>query len=296
MQAWQALILVVRWPNLLFIALTQSLSWLCLVHPAIPSMPAFSWHQCLLVLSTVLIAAAGYMINDYFDWQIDTINKPQRVVIGKILPRRTIILWHVGLNATALLLAYWALSPTYSSRLLLWPIGSVLLLWFYSTTFKRKLIIGNVVVALMTALTVALPGLVEFNNQWILFPGALKFHWVAYVLFAFLVTVIREIVKDIEDIKGDSSQACQTMPLVWGINKARYVVDGLWILLVFGLIAMLWFTPMQETKALIGYVLLLLPIPFLIVYMHKAKTSNEFKLVSRAIKGYTLLGILTMIS
>lgn len=295
MQVWQALILVVRWPNLLFIALTQSLSWLYLVHPALTSKPFFSWHQCLLVLSTVLIAAAGYMINDYFDWQIDTINKPQRVVIGKIVPRRTIILWHVGLNATALLFAYWALTPTYTIRLMLWPISSVLLLWFYSTTFKRKLVIGNVVVSLMTALTVALPGLVEFNDQWFLFPSALKFRWLAYVLFAFLVTLIREIVKDIEDIKGDSSQACETMPLVWGINKARFVVDGIWGLLLLGLMAMLWFTPSNEINAFLGYGVLLLPIPFLIVYMHKAKTSHEFKQVSRAIKGYTLLGILSMI-
>ena len=294
MQVWQALTLVVRWPNLVFIALSQSLSWYFLVRPALASSPLFPWHQCLFVLSTILIAAAGYMINDYFDWQIDTINKPQRVVIGKIIPRRTIILWHVGLNVAALILAFWAISSKYSPRLLIWPCGSILLLWFYSTTFKRKLIIGNVVVALMTALTVALPAIIEFNKQWMLFPTGLRYRWFAYVLFAFLVTIIREIVKDIEDIKGDSSQACQTMPLVWGINKARYVVDGVWGLLLFGLMAMLIWTPSHETIQQLGYGILLIPIPFLMMYMHKAKTSHEFKQVSRAIKGYTLLGILTM--
>jgi 4-hydroxybenzoate polyprenyltransferase len=293
MQRWQAIGTVIRWPNLLFIALTQALSWFCLVKPMLTIETAIPFHQIVLILATVLIAAAGYMINDYFDWQIDTINKPERVVIGKLLPRRTIILLHVALNVLAVGLVYVAMRNHASSRLLIWQVASILLLWFYSTTFKRQLLIGNVVVACMTGLTVALPALYE--PQWSLLPFALKGRWIAYCVFAFLVTLIREIVKDIEDIKGDSSQGCLTLPLVWGVDKARYLVDGLWGLMIIGLCVMLYWLQTSNMLEYIAYGLLLAPIPYLITRLHQAKTTAHFAQVSREIKVYTLLGILSML-
>jgi 4-hydroxybenzoate polyprenyltransferase len=277
----------------LFIALTQLLSWFFLVKPLLSAKPLFPFHQVALLLGTVLIAAAGYMINDYFDWQIDAINKPERVVIGKLIPRRTIILWHVGLNALALGLVYISIQHYTGSRYLIWQVASIVLLWFYSTTFKRQLLIGNVVVACMTTLTVALPAL--FEPQWALLPVALKGRWMAYCVFAFLVTFIREIVKDIEDIKGDSSQACRTLPLVWGVNRARYIVDALWALMVVGLLTMLFFLQTPTLFDYLAYGMLLLPIPYLAFRLHRANTTAHFAQVSRAIKVYTLLGILSML-
>jgi 4-hydroxybenzoate polyprenyltransferase len=293
MQRWQAIGTVIRWPNLLFIALTQALSWFCLVKPVLPVEVAIPFHQSILILATVLIAAAGYMINDYFDWQIDSINKPERVVIGKLLSRRVIMLCHITLNALAVCMVYFAFRNYGSTRLLLWQVSSIVLLWFYSTTYKRRLLIGNIVVACMTTLTVALPAL--FEPQWSLLPIALKGRWIAYGVFAFLVTLIREIVKDIEDIKGDSSQGCLTLPLVWGVNKARYLVDGLWGLMIIGLALMLYWFQTSNVLEYTAYALLLVPIPYLIARLHRAKTTVDFAQVSREIKIYTLLGILSML-
>lgn len=293
MQRWQAIGTVIRWPNLLFIGITQGLSWFCLVKPILSSEAVFPFHQGVLILATLLIAAAGYMINDYFDWQIDTINKPERVVIGRLLSRRNIILWHITLNALAICLVYFAFRNYGSARLLLWQVSSILLLWFYSTTYKRRFLIGNLLVACMTTLTVAIPAL--FEPEWSVLPNALKGRWMAYCVFAFLVTLIREIVKDIEDIKGDSSQACRTVPLVWGVNKARFLVDGLWGLMIIGLLAMMYWSQTGTVLENAAFGLLLLFVPYLIIRLHRAKTTVQFAQVSNEIKVYTLLGILSML-
>lgn len=293
MSVWKAISILIRWPNLLFIALTQGLSWLCLVHPALGYENPFSPKQLYLLFCTVLIAAAGYMINDYFDWQIDTINKPERVVIGKRVQRRSIILLHFFFNALALCFAYSAIETNTSRWVLAWPAVSILLLWFYSTTFKRKLVIGNLVVACMTALTVAMPAIFTWTH-FQKAEASSRFHLGLYVAFAFLITFIREIIKDIEDIKGDASQACQTIPLVWGINVARYLVDGFWLLLM-GLLVSIRLFPFETSPHAWVYPMLLIPIPWLMYSMHRAKTSRDYHQVSTWVKVYTLLGILSMV-
>ena len=289
MSVLKAISLLIRWPNLLFIALTQSLSWFFLAKPALTLSSPFPFEQLCLLFCTVFIAAAGYMINDYFDWQIDTVNKPERVVIGKSIQRRTIILLHFFLNVLAILLAYWALpSSAYGGRMV-YPILSIVLLWFYSTTFKRKLLIGNVVVGGMTALTVALPAIFSWTSLSEIHDGT-QHKLFAYVTFAFLITVIREIIKDIEDIKGDASQACKTIPLVWGINVARYIV----VVLGFVLMGLLAWQCWQKSTACWVLVILIIPIPLLLYKLHQAKTSRDYHQLSTWVKVYTLLGILSI--
>ena len=206
---------MIRWPNLVFIALTQSLFYFCILIP--------SFYQgnpvrenilkpddfILLSLSSVLIAAAGYIINDYFDLHIDRINKPGKVVVEKIIKRRWAIIWHWIFPGLGILIGFylsWKLRNIFigPSNLV-----CVLLLWFYSTTFKKKLLIGNVLISLLTAWVIGVLYLCEFRLHRFVDPefhGALsrvyKFT-VVYASFAFIISLVREVIKDMEDMEGD---------------------------------------------------------------------------------------------
>jgi len=203
-----------------------------------PQMPLL--HFVLLVLSTVFIAAGGNVINDYFDTQIDRINKPDEVIVGRSVKRRVAITGHMVLSGIGLVLGvlvawrsgllHWALIPAFA-------IGA---LWTYSTTFKRRFMIGNGLVATLTALVpltvglyeipllkraYALPELVQATNgELFQLVPAFDQLWVwilVYTAFAFLSTLVRELQKDMADVKGDEAEGCRTVPIVWGMGWAR---------------------------------------------------------------------------
>ncbi|MBL7755320.1 MAG: geranylgeranylglycerol-phosphate geranylgeranyltransferase [Chitinophagaceae bacterium] len=299
MKTTQAVFTLIRLPNLLFIALTQVMVYFFIVKPTVLHTGANQhldfWPFCLLVFSTVCIAAAGYMINDYFDIGIDAINKPHRVTIEKVFKRRSIIIAHILLNIWALLLAVWAALQCGSIRFIWIQILSILLLTVYSSTFKRKLIIGNLSIAVLTALTVLSIGVYE--------PGFKSFHpteyhvkllWV-YIVFAFLITLIREMVKDIEDVKGDSSSGCTTLPLVWGIDRTRSLIVILVLLLFIIMGMVIW--QFRSNQLLILYFTLAVCSPLLLIsfFLYRARISKDYRLLSRWIKWVTLTGILSML-
>ena len=147
---------LVRWPNLIFIALTQALFHYCIVYNAslsgkssLPLLlhPFLFWVLCL---ASVLIAGAGYIINDYFDINIDRINKPQRLILDNGISRRHGLIWHLLLNLAGLALSAWVSMATRNPLILAGNIACVLLLWVYSTTYKRKPLIGNLLIAVLT--------------------------------------------------------------------------------------------------------------------------------------------------
>src|SRR6187431_3634532 len=142
-----AFLKLVRLPNLFFIALSQALFQYCIYRPmyedAIPANDTL--HFIFLVLASVSIAAAGYIINDYFDINIDEVNKPQKMVVDKIISRRWAIAWHFMLSSLGILLTILALPFLQKWYLVLANVICVALLWFYSTNFKKSLLTGNIV-------------------------------------------------------------------------------------------------------------------------------------------------------
>jgi len=164
-----AFLRLVRWPNLIFIALTQSLFYYCILLACFNNYlnsgknvlkPGAFW---LLCLSSVLIAAAGYIINDYFDLNIDRVNKPEKIVVEKLIKRRWTIVWHWILSGLGILIGFylsWKLRNIFIGPA---NLVCVTLLWFYSTTFKKKLIIGNVIISLLTAWVIMVLYLCEFR-------------------------------------------------------------------------------------------------------------------------------------
>ena len=205
---------LIRVQNLLIVVLTQVLARVCLVGSTTDIMRSLADSRLwLLSLSTVCIAAAGYIINDYFDVKIDLINKPERVVIGRYLKRRVAMGIHQALNVLGCLIGLYLSRWVFVADVL-----SVSLLWFYSAQFKRQPIIGNVVISLLTALSLIVLAIYYRQNTGII---------LIYAFFSFGISLIREIIKDMQDIRGDARFGCRTLPIVWGLRRTKYLLYGL---------------------------------------------------------------------
>jgi 4-hydroxybenzoate polyprenyltransferase len=233
----------------------------------------------LLSASTIMIAAAGYIINDYYDIKIDLINKPDRVVIGKTITRRYAILFHTVISFLGVA----------AGLLINWKVGALnflcaFLLWLYSNNLKRLPLIGNVVVAFLTGLSIFI--LVFLYNQYLTFV-------MVYSLFAFFMTLIREVVKDMEDMKGDTTFGCKTLPIVWGIRKTKSFVYA--IIAIFSILV-LWLDYQELKISWIYFIpLLFLPMSVLVFRLIKADTKKEFYQLSQLCKIIMLLGIISMV-
>jgi 4-hydroxybenzoate polyprenyltransferase len=272
-----ALVRLTRFWNLVIIALAQYFAVIFLLSLGYSALS--DWRLFALSLSTVLIAAAGYIINDYYDIKIDLINKPDRVVIGKSITRRYAIFFHTSISIIGIAIGF----------LLNWKIGfinfvCVFLLWLYSNNLKRQPLTGNLVVAILTGLSIGLVNLLYQS------PNRLV---IIYALFAFFMTLLREIVKDMEDMKGDNTFGCKTLPIVWGIRKTKWLLYAITALFsVVVLILNFQFKLMPHSYFL---AFLFLPMFVLIVRLIKADTKNEFYKLSQLCKVIMLLGIGSMV-
>ncbi len=271
---------LIRLPNLLIIFLTQYFTAIFLIGMDDSyKLYLFDPNLFLLSASTVIIAAGGYIINDYYDIKIDYINRPQKVVVGKLIKRRIALTTHIVFSFFGVLIGLFI-------NLLIGGINLIaaFLLWFYSNHLKRLPFVGNVVIAFLTALGLLIVVILYPKNQWIVF---------IYAMFAFFINLIREIIKDIEDWKGDQAFGCRTLPVVLGIRKTKKIV--LFILLVFmGIIV--WLTIKQDNYFLkIYFVFLAIPAMVFIQRLIRADSKRDFYLLSGFSKLIMLSGIISMI-
>lgn len=300
---------LIRWPNLVFIIITQLLFYFCVYTPLLKNKPdqQISLLFFLLIFSSVGIAAAGYIINDYFDIRIDAINKPDRIVINKFIKRRWAIVWHWILSAVGVLISAYI---GYKTKV--WPIAlinllCVIALWFYSTTFKKKLLVGNILIALLTAWVIlvvylfagadlfSLKGFAA-NDEDINIRKFFKFT-LLYACFAFITTLIREVIKDLEDMEGDRKYDCNTMPIAWGVPATKVFV-GVWIVVTIAALAIVQLYAWQSgwwLAALYILLFIILPAIFLIRKLAIANSSNDYHTLSNIIKLIMLFGILSML-
>ncbi len=303
---------LIRWSNLLIILLTQLLVWFCVLLPVQKdyevTLLLTPLNFSLLCISTMLIAAAGYIINDYFDIRIDTINKPDKVILERKIPRRMAIIVHSALNTLALAMAGIVALQAHHTEWLTLQLLCTLILWRYSTTWKRQFMIGNVMVALMTALTVLAlliyePRLYPFLKEAAISPtGSFGMHpnpvWVIYFFcfFAFTLTWMREIVKDMEDYKGDEEEGCITMPIRWGLKRTNnflYLLGAV-VSTVLILVAALLLL-MDDWLMGVYMVLLGMSILIWLRFIGKKFTTRHYSQASRWLKIIMVLGIGTLL-
>jgi 4-hydroxybenzoate polyprenyltransferase len=190
-------------------------------------MPWFDF--LFLVLATLCLTAGGYVINDYFDIKTDLINRGN-VIVGTVIPRRRAMMLHNILNIAGVAAGFyisWRVGYFWLGTLFLLVSG---LLWFYSASYKRQFLIGNILVAILTALVPFLVVFFEFPTMYEYYSVnaiehpyyKLLFFWTGgFSVFAFMTTLAREIIKDIEDYEGDREYGRSTLPVVLGYKKHK---------------------------------------------------------------------------
>ena len=256
----------------------------------------------LLMASTVFIAAGGYIINDYFDTKIDEINRPTRVIVGHSVTRAqaaTAFQILLGLGVVcglgiALLLKEITIGLVYI------VISGIL--WFYSSSYKRQLLVGNIMIALCGFLTPFMIGyvvntqLINTYNPFIYQTSIMAdiYLWTTgFGVFSFLFTLLREIVKDIDDIEGDREMECRTLPIVWGIGTAKtvLVILSIIILLLTGYVAFRLIPFTTDTLTWKYFVFgIAIPMLILIFWIGKAEKRIQWKQISQFIKFIMLIG------
>ncbi|KAB7729301.1 prenyltransferase [Rudanella paleaurantiibacter] len=272
---------LIRVRNLLIIVLTQYLARVCIIAaPGAPLREALLDPVILLLcFSTVCIAAAGYIINDYFDIKIDIINKPERVVIGRYLKRRVAMGAHQLLN-----LAGCAVGLYVDKWVFVVNVLSATLLWFYSAQFKRQPFIGNLIVSFLTALSLLVLAVYYRQNVDLL---------LIYAAFAFVITLVREIIKDMEDVRGDARFGCRTLPIVWGIRRTKAFL----YVLIASFIATLFIVAgdLKNPNLNVIFFVMLVPITWLVYRLVRADTKRDFAFLSQLCKAIMLMGVSSMI-
>lgn len=304
-----AFLKLVRLQNLIFIALTQFLFYYCILLPLVVSSGTeISLNETrfvILVLASVLIAAAGYIINDYFDVDIDQVNKPKQNVVDNIVSRRWAILWHFILSGIGVLLSLYISWATGLWYIVIANSACVFLLFGYSVSFKRKLLSGNILISLLTAWVVLILCLSEFrlairapiDPGWLVVQNKIMRLGFLYAAFAFILSLIREAVKDMEDLEGDAKYGSRTMPIAWGINGTKIYV-AVWMIVLLGLLVTIqvYVIRFHWWWAVVYSILLIIfPLVHFFLKLFRAITSSQFHYLSNIAKTVMLTGILSMI-
>lgn len=285
-----AFLRLIRIGNILIMLLTMMLAYYCLSGYLLPS-DLLHKKFLYLVLATLLTAAGGYIINDYYDVKLDLVNKPGKVIVGNVIPRRWAMLLHVWFNIVAIGLGL-LISPRVAFAV--FACGASLLL--YSVYFKKQFLSGNLLIAAMSAFVIFILRL--FDRDMPLQPV------LVYSIFAFSITVIREIIKDTEDVKGDRQFDCKTLPIVIGMRRTRQVL--LWltsamIVLVFCSIFIASGSfPFPHDYSRMGYIFymvlcVIVPLGIITWLLAIADVKKDFSRLSLLTKLVMLTGMLSMI-
>ena len=304
-----AFLKMIRLPNLFFIALTQILFHTAVLDRILlplgtrPSIDG--WNFILLVVSSVLIAAAGYIINDYFDINIDQINKPTANVVDKIVSRRWAMAWHFVLSGFGYLIKCLDCMANrflvYSSRKFHMCSFIIRLFSFFKTktTFRKhpyffthgmgnfSYWFGRIYFSCFYKCPLKI---VEASGKIIRIS-------LLYAGFAFISSLIREAIKDIEDLKGDEKYGCRTMPIVWGVNAAKVYI-AVWLVVILALLIILQvYVARFEWWWAMAYSIVFIIVPFVLIFLllFRAKENNDYHRLSNWTKLVMLTGILSMI-
>ena len=316
--------------NLAFMALMMLLLRYFLIAPlyqlADISFSLSDFQFLLLIISVVSIAAGGYLINDYFDQRTDQINKPEKAIIGQAISANKAIQIYGGLTAFGILLGTYLAFQVGSFRLVSVHIFAAALLWFYSASLQRKPLIGNIAVSLLlsiavltvlffdASLVVALKAQLKTwflsfvsmlanteipNNIWENIDNQDIKQFIlqyvgAYAIFAFLLNLVREIVKDMEDIEGDRRANYNTFPIWAGTPFAKLFATA-FVLLTFKLLFDYQLSQYQlddKITPVLVLVFLQIPLLYLAFRLFRARLKGDFKHISTVLKVVMLFGML----
>ena len=291
---------LIRWKNLLMIAFVQLLIKYALFKPFNVDITLNWFGFLLLILSTLCIAAAGNIINDIQDVDTDIVNRPEKVIIGKKVTEKTAYNLFIILNVIGVGLGFYLSNLVGRSGFFAIFVIISALLYIYATYLKQTLLVGNIVISVLVAMSVLIVGLFELlpvvtvQNQ----ATQLTFFKILldYALFAFIINLVREVAKDIEDIDGDYKAGMNTLPIAIGRERATKVLFALTLLPLFGVVYYM-LTYLYKQQIAVGYFLLFLvaPLLYITIKSFSAKTKKDVRHISTILKIVMFLGMLSLL-
>ena len=311
-----AFLKLIRFKNLIIVALTQLVIKFSLINPFLEDFILSDTQFCLLVLATVLITASGYIINDIYDVATDKINKKESRIIEKLIKSRNAIFWYIFFNLIGVLIgcyiAYIVEKPAFG-LIFFYCIFS---LWAYSKRMKSAFLLGNLQVSFLTALSIFNVALFDMIPNGInKSHGELKILKIIlfYAAFAFITTFIREIIKDLEDIEGDKDINAKTLAITYGIQKTKWIALAFTILTFFGIFYFQYFQysyissefkydgqavslyPWGVNHIAIIYTIFIQCLFILLcLNIYNAKHKKDFYLISQLCKFIMIIGVLSI--
>jgi 4-hydroxybenzoate polyprenyltransferase len=290
---------LVRYPNLLMLALMQFIFRYGFLKMQNIPLALNDFQYLLLVLSTICIAAGGYVINNIYDQGTDLENKPNDIIVGKSISENTANTTYILLNILGVAIGFYLANsigkPTFASLFII--IAATL--YQYAIGWKQIMILGNVIVALLVSFSILIIGvfdlypLVDPTNKILL--GTVFEILIDYAIFAFIINFIREIVKDIEDVNGDSNQGMSTLPIVIGTFKTAKIAFGLSFIPIVSILLYVNNYLFQLRFATIYMLLFVIgPLLYFTIKIWGAKTKKEFHSLSLLLKWVLFFGVLSI--
>lgn len=253
-----------------------------------------------LVLATICIAAAGNIINDIYDVVTDNINKPNKVIVGKSISEETANNLFIGFTVIGIVLgiyATWGIDKNSYATIFL--IVSALLYW-YATTLKQTILIGNILVSFLVALSILIVGIFEITPMITLesreaYVFMFKF-LIDYAVFAFLINLVREMVKDLEDVDGDHKAGYNTLPIAIGRNRAAKMAFGACVITIMTIVYYVVTYLFENQYLLIYFIFLIIgPLSYCAIKLLSAETKSQFSQLSTILKVVMVLGMCSIL-
>jgi 4-hydroxybenzoate polyprenyltransferase len=292
---------LIRYPNLIMLAIMQFIFRYGFTKQQNIGLSLADWQYALLVLSTICIAAGGYIINNIFDVATDSDNKPNDVIVGKTISENNAYNLYAGFTIIGVGIGFYLSNviqkPGFAAVFVI--VASTL--YLYATSLKQSLLIGNIIVALLMSFSIIIIGIFDlypatYDGNQVIMSIIFKI-LLDYAIFAFIINFIREIVKDLEDQNGDYNQGMNTLPIAFGKNRTAKLVFGLSfipIICILYYINSYLFSSGLVLSSLYGFVFILAPLIYFTIKMWSAKTSNEFKHLSFILKFVMFFGIFSI--
>lgn len=295
-----SILILIRWKNLLMIALVQLLVKYALLEPFGVETSLDALGICLLIVATVCIAAGGNVINDINDIETDFINKPDKIIVGHSISEKTAYNLFIILNLVGVGLGFYLSHSVHKAPFFIIFVLISALLYIYATHLKRTLLIGNLVISILVAMSVLIVGVFELlpemtplNRQTQIMFFKVIFD---YALFAFIINLLREIAKDIEDIDGDYKAGMNTLPIAIGRERAKNVLSVLNFIplagIIFYVISDLY---KQQIVVLYFLVLVIAPLIYIGIKTFSANSKKDFHHLSNMYKLVMLFGMLSLL-
>jgi 4-hydroxybenzoate polyprenyltransferase len=291
---------LIRFPNLLIIALAQILIRYGLYVPfnATPALSDFQF--ALLILATLAIAAAGYVINDIYDQEIDRINKPNSLLVGNKISEKQANSLFVILNIIGVGIGFYLANTIQRPVFVSFFILISLLLYLYASSLKRILVVGNLLIAVLVAMSILIVPIfdllptITWQNQVVQTRTFLLI--LDFAIFAFFINWIREIVKDLLDIDGDKKGGINTLPIAIGRSRTLKIIMALTFLLLCGIIYYMYENLYKQQYLMLYFLVFIVgPLLYLFIKTFDAKSKKRYRFMASLLKIIMLMGICAMI-